>query len=121
MDIRVRLASIGVVAGLIIAKAIEPAFLGSRLWNPLPFTWFWLVLFVAMWIMAWLLTPPFMAGMNWMAKRAFLPATFFVLILVGGLWGLDALWNEGVRSFCDSCGEWHLLASFTAAMFGGPP
>lgn len=110
------------LAVLLVTRAFVPSFLSE---SPFESPWFsWLSWFVMLFVplfylSAWCLTPQYVAGINWLGRRGLVVPALFAVLVVGGIWFLDVLWNHLVASWCGPCPESHLLEGFQLALFGG--
>lgn len=104
---------------LLVWKAINPAFLTTRVWSPIPVTWFWVAFFILGWLAAWAVTPAIAMGFNVLAKNAFIPLFVILALLAGIIWLADEVYNLAIASWCTSCPHGSLLATLTQRIFGG--
>lgn len=109
----------GLLAALIITWKFWPSFLGTPVKEGWPITWFFVVVTVLTWVALWAMRPPFAQFLRGAPKRAIVVSILLFLVALGALGLVDALWNHGVRQFCDACPPASLVTTVNAAMFGG--
>lgn len=120
MDIRLRLAPLGLLVALILARLVSPTFLSIPIHDAVPWLkWFGVILVILLYVTAWALTPGFVRIVNRFARLGIVPPLFFIAFLVGFLWAGDLAYAHLIKSWCAGCPEWNFLNTVTAAIFGG--
>lgn len=122
MNPLLRFVPAAVVVLMFLIKMFSPDFLAAAAftvpWTTWGVPWFWLIVLPVGYLAAYLITPPFVALINRVSTRAFLPFIFFIALLVSGLWLVDLTYNHTVGAWCETCPDSNLLSMMTA-VFGG--